>query len=368
MRRFYSSEPSDSQVCSDFTKTNPVLEDNIKVDMRVTVGLPTKDRYDLLILTLEAIAFQTHRDMHIIIMDDSENPVELRNLPQYQAVFELFNAHGTTFELEYGRKQGQHFSHQRVQDKADTEWIWRVDDDQIPEPNVLHILLASTRSDIGAVGGLVLQPRSPECPDNVESLISDPNQNVQWFTHPTIKTLEVDHLHSTFLYRRGVEKYNLFLSPAAHREETLFSYGIKRKGFSVLVNTGAVTWHFPSRTGGIRSHVQHPEYWYQDDKLFEEQLNQWGVLGEQTKYIVLDSGRGDHVIVKSLLPKLKAKYPKIVAATCYRDIFDGEIEQISIAEAYNRLGNLDRFNVYRWCQEHNWQGELSQAYEKMWGL
>ena len=252
---------------------------------------------------------------------------------------------------------------------ADTEWIWRLDDDQIPEPNVLEILLSHVGEGVGAVGGWVLGPSPLDAPPNVQSLISNPDVNVQWFRHHGRRTFDVEHLHATFLYRRGVEKYNLFLSPAAHREETLFSYGLKRQGYKLIVDTGAVTWHFPGATGGIRSHAQHPEYWQNDEKLFWQQLNEWGVNGAPIKYVVLDAGRGDHVVVKSLLPRLKEKYkPSLTLATCYPDIFDGEVPQISIAEAQQRLGNLDRYNIYKFCIDRNWTGSLADAYAEMYEL
>jgi len=257
---------------------------------------------------------------------------------------------------------------QRIQDIAGSGWVWRIDDDEIPEPNVLERLFDAAiwqGSDIGAVGGLVLPPNPQYLPQNAANLISDLNlPNIQWFRHPGVRLINVEHLHSTFLYRYGVAKYDPFLSPAAHREETLFTHEILRKGFRLIVDSGAITWHFRSQTGGIRSHT-NVKFWEDDEKLFNSKLSEWGIAGDQTKYIVLDAGRGDHVLVKSLLPRLKKKYPKIVAATCYKDIFNGEVEQISIAEAHQRLGNLDRFNVYRWCQEHNWTSELSGAYERM---
>lgn len=338
--------------------------------MKVTVGIPTKDRYDTLVLTLLGVALQTHQEMHVIIVDDTENPVDLRTLPQYQSVFTLFNERQITFQVIYGRKKGQHYSHQLIQEVADTDWIWRIDDDEIPEANVLSTLCHDTRlNDIGAVGGLVIIPGAGARPENAANKITDLTlPNLQWFKHGLSTVIEVDHLTSSFLYRRGQEKFNLFLSPAAHREETLFTYGLKRKGFKILVDTSCVTWHLRSGTGGIRAHQNHPEYWEQDEKIFNEKLGEWGVTSEPVKTIVLDSGRGDHVLVKSLLPRLKKKYGRVVAATCYRDIFNGEVEQISVAEACNRFGNLDRFNVYRWAIENNWKGSLLGAYEAMWEL
>jgi GT2 family glycosyltransferase len=336
--------------------------------MRVTCEVSSRNRYDILSQTLLSLALQTTKDFDIIIFDDTDDPVDLRALPSYQSVFQLFNQYGIGWQVVYGRKSGQHHNHQWAQELAKTDLIWRIDDDEVAEPDVLDKLLSSCESGVGAVGGLVLSPSPLPCPTEAANVITDLNRpNIQWFTHAP-ELIEVDHLHSTFLYRRGLVDYELSLSPAAHREETLFTYELKRKGYKVLVDTSAVTWHFPASNGGIRSHQQHPEYWDNDEKIFNTKLQEWGVNCEPVKHIVLDCGRGDHVIVKSLLPRLKEKYPKLVVATCYKDIFNGEVEQISIAEAHRRLGPLDRFSIYRWCIEHNWTGNLVTAHEQFYGL
>ncbi len=335
--------------------------------MSVTCNVCTKNRYDLLPLTLVAVALQTVNPDHVIIVDDTDPPIDIRNLPAFQSVLQLFNAKGISWQVVFGRKLGQHYSHQMVQEMATTDFVWRVDDDEIPEPDVLGELLSQMRSDVGAVGGLVPQGRLTPAPPTAANIISDLNRpNAQW--HDSQPTQPVEHLHSTFLYRRGIVDYELGLSPAAHREETLFTHEMVRSGYKLVVNTNAVTWHFPAQQGGIRSHQQHPEWWDEDEKLFQEKLSEWGITTEKTKTIVLDCGRGDHVIVKSLIPRLKEKYGKLVVATCFPDIFNGEVEQISIAEAKNRLGNIERFSIYRWCIEHNWTGNLVTAHEHLYGL
>jgi hypothetical protein len=291
----------------------------------------------------------------------------MRSMPAFQSCFELFNNKGITFQVIYGQRRGQHISHQTIQDTAKTDWVWRIDDDEIPEPNVLKILTSGVDKRVGAIGGLVLLPGAPEVPPNASNRIDNLSlPNLQWFTYPMDVTMNVDHLHSTFLYRRGFEKFNPYLSPAAHREETLFTYGLKRQGFRVLVDTEAITWHFRNGQGGIRSH-NNPQFWEDDDRIFREQLNEWGVNGFQPKPIVLDCGKGDHVIVKSLLPELKRKYKKLILATCYPDVFEGE-EQISIADARMRFGNLDRFNVYRFLIDEHWTGSLQSAYRRLFQL
>lgn len=339
----------------------------------VTVEVSTKNRYEVLSQCLLSVALQTTKDFDIIIFDDSDNPpcnadALVERFPAYGEVFQLFQEYKIGWQVVYGEKRGQHFNHQAAQRIAKTDFIWRIDDDEVAEPDVLEKLLRNIADDVGAVGGLVLPPNPSGLPDNATNSIVEINApNVQWFRHPSALVLEVDHLHSTFLYRRGIELFDLSLSPVAHREETIFTYGIKRKGYKLLVDTSAVTWHFRSGRGGIRSHG-NPAFYDHDEKIFQSKLLEWGINAEPCKIIICDTGRGDHVIVKSLMPRLKEKYKKILAATCYPDILGEEVEQISIAEAQQRFGNLDRFSIYRWCIENGWTGNLVEAHERMYDL
>lgn len=339
--------------------------------MQVTCGVPTKDRYDSLVLTLAALAFQTYKDFHIIIVDDSDQPKDIREIPTYLAVFELLRSQQITWQVVYGRKMGQHYSHQMVQDISRAKWIWRVDDDEVPEQTTLEQLVSYTNTcpELGAVAGLVLPSIPTTVPANANNIISDVNlPNLQWFKPSKNGVHSVEHLHSTFLYRRGIARYELALSPAAHREETLFTHEIFRAGYKLLIDPSIVTWHFRSNHGGIRSY-QDVRFWEEDDKLFQDKLQEWGVNTVPCKSVVLDCGRGDQVIVKSLIPRLKEKYGRLVMAVCNNDIFEGEdVELISIAEAKLRFGNLDRFNIYRWCIDHNHDREIVHAFEEMYGI
>lgn len=339
----------------------------------VTAVVCTKNRYELLSQALLSIALQSVKPDACIIFDDSDQPPKdandlVQKYPAYGEVFSLFQEYGIGWEWKYGQKQGQHHSHQASQKVTSTDLIWRVDDDEVPEPDVLYRLLKNVRDDVGAVGGLVLNPSPPPLPPEAASIITDLDRpNIQWFTQPA-RVVEVDHLHSTFLYRRGLVDYELSLSPAAHREETLFTYQIKRAGYKLLVDTSVVTWHFRSPTGGIRSH-HDPGFWNHDENVFAQKMLDWGVVKPRPeKIIVLDAGRGDHVIIKKLLPQIKAKYPNVLIATCHPDILDGEVQQISIAEARRNLGNLENHSIYGFCTRNNWQGNLVEAFQKMYEL
>ena len=339
----------------------------------VTAYVSTKDRYPLLSQTLLSVALQTVKPQQCIIFDDATDPPRsadalVQRYPAYAQVFQLFQEYGISWQVVYGQKRGQHISHQTSQEIAKTKWLWRIDDDEVAEPDVLEKLLSRVDSGVGAVGGLVLSPSPLPVPSDAANIISDLDRpNLQWFKQSP-QLLEVDHLHSTFLYRRGVAEYELTLSPAAHREETLFSYSIKRKGFKVLVDTSAVTWHFRAPTGGIRSHTD-PGFWNHDENVFAQKLLDWGVVTPRPeKILVLDCGRGDHLIVKRLVPKIKKRYPDCLVATCFPEILNGDLPQISIGEARRNLGNLENHSIYGWCIKNNWTGNLVEAFERMYDL
>ncbi len=334
--------------------------------MRITCEISTRDRYDVLPQALLSLALQTHKDFDVFIFDDSDNPKDIRG--PCEPALRIFDYYGIGWRVEFGRRAGQHHNHQRAQELAKSDWIFRFDDDEVLEPNVLEKLIGNVRDDVGAVAGLVLPPAPSPVPADAANLISDLNlPNVQWFKQAP-QLLEVEHLHSTFIYRRGLVDYELALSPAAHREETIFTYAIKRKGYKLLVDTSAVTWHFRADQGGIRSH-RSPQFWDDDERIFNAKLQEWGVNCEPTKTIVLDVGRGDHCVVASLIPELKKKYGRLVMASCFPDILDAcGVEQISIADAKIRLGNLDRFSIYRAMIDWNWKGSLEDAFRKLYDL
>src|SRR5215472_8673556 len=108
---------------------------------QVTVGIPTKGRYELLAHTLHSVALQTLKPKHVIIVDDSEPGLDMRTMEIFQNLFVLLGSKDIDWEVVWGRKLGQHFSHQLVQDKAQTPLIWRIDDDEIAEPDVLEKLV-----------------------------------------------------------------------------------------------------------------------------------------------------------------------------------------------------------------------------------
>jgi len=341
---------------------------------KVTCGIPTKGRYDTLSNTLLSVISQWKRPSEIIIVDDNDQPQDLREMREYQGLFLLMNHYKIEWRVVFGRHLGQHHSHQMVQEEAKHPIIWRIDDDEIAEKNVLQGLLDYLTDDVGAVGGLVPQNcPAPPLPPNAANIITDLNApNIQWFEHPSKDDLhldakEVDHLTSSFIYRKGIAKYELGLSRAAFREETLFTYELKKKGYKLLVNPNVTTWHFR----GENRHTNIAD-WENDDKFFHEKLREWGVLGGTSKTIVLDCGIGDEIVFSTLIPELKEKYGKLVIACCHNPVFedyaDENVQLISIADAKQRLGSIDHLNIYKNMIDWNWKDSLEGAFRKLYNI
>jgi GT2 family glycosyltransferase len=260
---------------------------------------------------------------------------------------------GIAWEWVYAGKQGQHYIHQMANTMG-FDWVWRVDDDAIPEPNVLQTLFNYTHKNVGAIGGAILTPPFPVNSNNekptgkIELINREPN--IQWSFIEKVK--EVEHLHCSFLYRAGVHDYNLGLSRVAHREETLFTYGLFQKGYKVLAVPNATTWHLKNPQGGIRSESNKKLY-EQDEQIFRNTINY-----KDKKIVVLNCGMGDHIVFSHVMPDIT----NAEVFTCYPEIVPGR----SIAEARALFGDIDQWSIYKKMAQWNWTGTLEDAYRKLY--
>ena len=316
----------------------------------ILCNICTRGRYDTTLpLAIQAAVNQTKKIDKLIIYDDNDEPKDLRENQIYKHLFESLNYKGIEWEWVYALRKGQHYSHQMANESG-YEFVWRVDDDCRPEQNVLENLLSHMTPTVGAVGGSILTP--PYAPvtgatGRIEDIYTEPN--LQWDMIKEVKS--VDHLHCSFLYRAGIHDYNLNLSRVAHREETLFTYGLKQLGYDVLVVPDAVTWHMKYNNGGIRS--DNRELFEHDERIFQNTIG----FKDQT-VVVLDNGIGDHIVFKHVLPLLKNP----VVFSCYPEVIPGR----SIQEARDMFGSLDQWNIYRWMDTHDWTDSLENAFRKMY--
>ena len=320
---------------------------------KVLCSVATRGRYHTTLpLVLNAIINQTTLPDKLVIFDDNDEPQDMRNEMIYQYFFQMLDIKKIKWEWLFANKKGQHHIHQMANTMG-YEWVWRVDDDAVPESNVLGNLLSySTIDNVGAVGGAILTP-----PLNIDSSKStgkiqdiDKEPNIQWSDIKRLK--EVEHLHCSFLYRAGIQDYNLGLSRVAHREETLFTHGLFKKGYRVLVAPHAVTWHMKNPQGGIRSETRKEMYEH-DEHIFRNIVG----LSDST-IVVLNCGLGDHIVFNSILGSIRNP----VVFGCYPEI----IPCRSIAEAKALFGDLDQWNIYKKMCEWNWKDSLEDAFKKLY--
>ena len=341
-------------------------------EIEITATISTKDRYfDTLPLCIESVINQTYKPKKLIIFDDGKQK-DLRKEPLYQNILKHLDQNGIGWQFVFGEKKGQVLNHQKAIELSETEWIWRIDDDEIAEPDVLEKLIKNIKDGVGAIGGLVLDPKEEikNLPENIshnkiEEVTSAPN--IQWYQHDGVK--DVDHLYSSFIYRKeaATHGYCMELSPVGHREESIFTYEMKRGGWSILVDPNAVTWHYRSPQGGIRSY-DDKKHWEHDEEIFRQKMEIWGKYLDKEKIIVLDSGMGDHIAFSNILPEILEKYPNAILSVCYPEVFsDFDVRLISIKEANMILGKkVEEQNIYQWMTNCNWDKHIIEAYREMY--
>lgn len=346
--------------------------------LTVTAEISTKDRYHLLPLTISAILNQTRKPERLVIYDDGEQK-DLRELEPFSGLFKLAGDLGVKWEIFATPRKGQVTNHQHCLDTCKTDLVWRIDDDEIAEPDCLENLLKEMKDGVGAVAGLVHHPSQvAPLPPNVNGSLGDfanGGFNLQWCDWNG-GPREVQHLYSTFLYRADAAKqaggYPRNLSPVCHREETIFTHGMYRAGFKLIVTPFAKTHHLRGNTGGIRAY-NRSELWQHDEEIFQEYLRLWNVVLPDTKFALLDCGRGDHLLFRGLLiDEFHRKHPKKkwVLATCFPEIFNDldYVTQISIAEAKLLVGDRwENEHLYAHCWKENKKQSIVDSMREFWG-
>jgi len=332
--------------------------------MHVLAYISTKGRTQTsLPLAISSIINQTRRPDQFILFDDNTEPTDLRTDPTYEKLFQLMDNLAISWQVVFGRKMGQHHNHEIAQSMA-KEIAWRVDDDCIAAPNVLELALKHFRDPkVGAVGGSVLTPpytflhNIPPRPNSIHTVFSEPN--IQWFQLPPNNVLGVDHLHCTYVYRKGLAAFNLALSPVAHTEESTHTFEIRRAGYKVLVDTNIVTYHLKLPSGGIRNPEASKVMYDHDTRIWKKKLIEWGVWDGKIDNSVayLDCGIGDHYVFRHfVLPKLIERHGHVKLGVCFPDVFNGisEVEVLSLSDvlAKGLIKDANDYNVYAYMMEH----------------
>jgi GT2 family glycosyltransferase len=250
---------------------------------RIEVLIPTKQRYEFLALCIQSLTTQTYDNWDLLIVDDSEKPVNLTQIPFIAPFLNWMLNNKHEWRVLFGRKLGQHHCHQIGLEAAKSNLILRVDDDCVLDPNYMEMLVRviTTQDHCVAVSGLVLDPNLKneqqlqpenwkEIKDYSGKVWEDEKGNpqnspaLQWHCHRDKDLSLVQHLHSTFLYRKAPalavggwqDMIDAGLSRVAMTEETWFTYKLYLAGWSMFVNPNVVAWHLKASFGGCRTDAE----------------------------------------------------------------------------------------------------------------
>lgn len=266
---------------------------------RVTVGIPWKDRGIEISILLIGLMHQTYQDFDIIIINDCVS--DLLSNSTIQGIINVLRDQGHKVDIITGPRKGPQYGGQLILENSKTDFILRIDDDIVPEPDLIEELIKIITSDsnIGAVGPIYLNPQK-----SAKDQMLDPNMSldtlrdigkVRWQgnelfltgwnqsgIHPTKTPVETEHLNSGFMYRKEaglkIGGYFLDLSIAGHREESDFSYRIFREGYKLYVVPTAIAYHYHPMFGGIREtagQFHSKSNWDSDEKKFLERMEKW---------------------------------------------------------------------------------------------
>lgn len=123
----------------------------------ITCVITTRGRYfSTLPLTIQSVLNQDLIPNELLIYNDEEifDINELYNNSLYKHLFNMLNYYNITFKIVKG-SGGTSKNHNNSIYESRYDYIWRIDDDEVAENNVLYGLINTLLSDckIGAVGG-----------------------------------------------------------------------------------------------------------------------------------------------------------------------------------------------------------------------
>ena len=333
----------------------------------ITAVVPTKNRYETTLpITLSHILCQTVKPNELIVFDDNEEPKDIREWETIGSILKMYEQAGIQWYWLFSKRVGAWASHLESIKQAKSDFIWRVDDDCFPSPDVLEKLVSHVDDSVAAVGGSVLHLGKPYTnkPLGFTNKLAfiDSLPNAQWFN--VTEVTEAEHLYSTFIYRREAALDIDFpeLSNKSFREETILSVHLSTKGKLLVVP--AVTYHAMAK-GGIRSDDNNSiEKFNSDQQKYEQFLEKIGKK-PKGKLFVAANGKGDS---ENLLEVVRQYDGDAIIFSVENavDVFDG-YEVYNSFDSKNLGIDFSKYNLYEWMAQKNWNKSVLEAYKEVYG-
>ena len=248
----------------------------------VTITISTKGRYETTLpLCLTSIINQTVLPKKIILVDDNEVK-KFYDIEIFKYLLLLMKLKNIEFQYFYGESKGQVYAQKIAFNHCNTKWIFKIDDDNILENNVLELLTNQLSDNVGGISGLILNKKDFNTNRKIEYESDIYNEiknifkyfNIQFCLNQDDSIKKVEHIYSNYLVRKDLIEFSLEFSPAGHREDTVITHQIFRKGYDLLIVPKSITWHLES-SGGNRNYDYNLNV--NNEKKFLKKLNEWGI-------------------------------------------------------------------------------------------
>lgn len=259
------------------------------MDERISVTFITKNRQGFFLQAFSSLLSQTFKDFDIIIIDDSDEPVQDKEETRFLVEIAKHKGHGIKFIT--GENLGITQAWQRGLEESSCEFGYRMEDDIYIMPDYLENLYNAIIKDknIAAVGGL-----SPNifhhATINDKQFINDfymEGENIIPEDKQCCLILDpkplyyVQHLHGLFVYRKSLVQnvggFATWMSPKGHRDETDLTLRLYRAGYKLVVIPTAILFHAEAPQGGSRdrSPLERNQMNQMDEAIFQERVKSW---------------------------------------------------------------------------------------------
>jgi len=109
-----------------------------------------------------------------------------------------------------------------------------------------------------------------------------------------------------------------------------------------------------------------------DEQIFTTYLKNHNITPTKYSHVVLDNGLGDHYAFKYWINQYLTKNAgkKHIFYTCYPEVFSDikDVTLASISDAKTVLGDLSKYNVYRYMFDNKWTLPLNEAFRRIYQL
>jgi ADP-heptose:LPS heptosyltransferase len=350
--------------------------------MRITACVATRNRTDMLHQLLWSLIRQEYRDWDLVIVDDSDVPVQWNAVGVYPRLFREITRTSHDLRIVPGprvRRIGAAYQVGFRSAREENPLFFRVDDDAWLEPDYFAKLLELMKDPlVGACGGLFLHPgHEIEClePDDARychaaiDRLSD-HVNIQWHRHKRQEPIPVEHLTANILFssewlrKIGGFEPNLYRQ---HRDETQAGWRLHVEGARLFVHPSAVAWHLRGVQGGARDNAA--DVYVNDHRTFMAQRKTM----KPGIHVSLGHAIGDGFMATPMIRAMKKANPKrnlAVSAPWAKAVLSGNTDVDAVAEHpldAQRTLRLEQ-SVYGWASANRWHGHLAEAYCRMFDL